>query len=340
MSTRKPIVAKNHDHLCKVVKESIDRYGPRCDLNHIDVSKIHDFTAVFKGALFGGDVSQWDTSSAQTMEKMFENAFFEGDISKWDVSHVTNMHAMFAGAVFNNDISNWNTCELVHANRMFHSSTFASDISRWNMSNVATTAQMFQNSPFNGEISNWDLSSLTDASAMFAFSEFNGDLSRWDLTQPGRYCNMAEMFQCCKAFSGDLSHWAITNGRHTTGMFSNNFKGVLPRALNDSDNDSSFYQLLFDNDNAFGIYLKNTPFSHAHAHVLCASAIRPPWFPPEEYEWFKEVAVMAQGIGMDPNATALLVLSQYPDRHRKKAIVEEWDISHMDLDDTANTMSR
>ena len=381
MSTLTPVIATSNYHLCALVREAIAQYGHECDLNHIDVSGLEDFTAVFNSTMFQGDISRWDTSGARTMDKMFQHSSFNGDISKWNVSRVASMEDMFASSFFNNDVSDWDTSSLVHANRLFENSAFngnisrwdvshvtrmmgifaysdfngdlsnwdtgslvqanrmfafsvfTGDISRWNMANVVSAAQMFQGCPFNGDIANWNLSSLTDASAMFAFSAFDGDLSRWDLTQAGRQCNMAEMFQSNQSFTGDLSHWTLKNGSHTTGMFSKDFKGILPQAVDAWDNDYVFYQRLFDHDEAFDAYLTGMPFNHAHAHVLSASAIWPHWLSKNDYTWFKEVSGMARSVGMDQHAMAMLVLGQYRERHGQQATPENWSVTNL-LEDT------
>ena len=326
MPSPAPVIPTSYHHLCELVKHSIQTYGHDCDLNHIDVSQMRDFTGVFKEMDFQGDISRWDTSSAESMEQMFAGSTFNGDISKWNVSRVTNMVAMFAHSSFNSDISDWDTSKLVHAKKMFKSSSFTGDISRWNMVNVTSTARMFDNCPFNGDISKWDVSSLSDASVMFAYGAFNGDLSSWNLTSSGHYCNMAQMFLGNTVFSGDLSHWTLIRGPHTVSMFSEDFKGVLPQAKKASGHSYSFYQRLFDDEDVLDTYLAEVPFNHAHAQVLCDSAIRPPWFPLPDYAWFKEMADLALGIGMDPSATAMLVLSEYRERHGQARSTESWSM--------------
>ena len=65
------VVAKDKDHLKKLIKAAIKKNGVNCDLNFIDVSQVTD------------------------MSRLFEKSTFNGDISNWDVSHVQDMHYMF-----------------------------------------------------------------------------------------------------------------------------------------------------------------------------------------------------------------------------------------------------
>ena len=97
---------KDKEELKKMIEEEINAQGNEADLNHIDVSKITDFSGLFLRSRFCGDISSWDVSNATTMKEIFQHSEFNGDISDWDVSNVTDMESMFLGCKsFNQDLS-------------------------------------------------------------------------------------------------------------------------------------------------------------------------------------------------------------------------------------------
>ena len=159
----KKVVAKNRDHLKKLIDEAIEKYGVNCDLNFIDVSKVTDMSDLFSWEMnarreeFNGDISQWNVSNVTNMSGMFEGSLFAGDISQWDVSNVTNMRSMFDCSQFNGDIS------------------------KWDVSNVTNMSQMFSDSRFNGDIGKWRASNDTAMDGMFTDSELeqSGKLPKW-----------------------------------------------------------------------------------------------------------------------------------------------------------------
>ena len=151
------IVARDKDHLDKIVRAVIGRKGPKCDLNYIDVSNVTDMSGLFVDSNFNGDISQWNVSNVTDMSGMFLGSNFNGNISQWDVSKVTNMTGMFEESKFNGDISSWNVSKVTNMTEMFKKSQFNCDISGWDVSSVVEAKSMFENSQFKRNIRSWKL---------------------------------------------------------------------------------------------------------------------------------------------------------------------------------------
>lgn len=163
-----PTVATSHQHLWNMVREIIMMHGHACDLNHLDVSRVVDFSLLFESIPFEGDVSKWNMSNARDLSGMFEHSHFNGDVSAWDVSGVQDMSFMFANSPFNQSLANWNTGNVRNMRWMFReNSAFQQDISKWDTRRLQTTESMFAKSVFQGDLSAWDLGALTDAESMF-----------------------------------------------------------------------------------------------------------------------------------------------------------------------------
>lgn len=177
------IVAKDKEHLKKLIKDAMKKNSFACDLNFIDVSNITDMSDLFSYSKFNGDISKWNVSNVTNMRSMFCKSAFNGDISKWNVSNVVYMDSMFCASLFDKDISKWNVSNVVSMNSMFSCSIFNKNISKWDVSKVTNMRDMFERSYFSGDISRWDVSNVLDMSNMFWHSHFfNGDLSKWKVS--------------------------------------------------------------------------------------------------------------------------------------------------------------
>ena len=167
---------RNREELEDLIMQRIDQYGPKCNLNDIDVSKITDMSFLFCDMEFNGDISEWDVSRVKDMSHMFDGSHFNGDLSKWDVSRVENMNCMFSFSRFNGDISDWDVSHVTNMRNMFMNSKFNGDISDWDVSRVKRMDFMFHNSDFSGDISKWNVSNVRDMRGMFKGSP----IEDWD----------------------------------------------------------------------------------------------------------------------------------------------------------------
>ena len=157
--TKSNIIYASNDNLREIIHEEITRLGDNADLNHIDVSKVTDFSYLFddwktnynnKGIKLNPDISKWNTSKATTMSAMFRNCFkFNCDISNWDVSKVENFSAMFVGCWdFNQDLSKWDIRSAKHVDSMFvECKKLNCDLSNWDISKVESQEYMFSDCP-------------------------------------------------------------------------------------------------------------------------------------------------------------------------------------------------
>ena len=84
---RDNIVARDRDHLRQIVFESIEKYGPNCDLNFIDVSQVTDMYCIFSGpnSVFNGDISGWNFSKDVCVFDMFYGSLMDmqGQTPEW-----------------------------------------------------------------------------------------------------------------------------------------------------------------------------------------------------------------------------------------------------------------
>ena len=82
------VVAKDCEHLKSLIEDAIEKNGPNCDLNFIDVSNITDMSGLFEDSRFDGDISKWDVSNVRDMRSIFDGSAFDGDISAWDLAKI------------------------------------------------------------------------------------------------------------------------------------------------------------------------------------------------------------------------------------------------------------
>jgi len=120
--TEKP---RAKETLQDIISAEIKKNGNQCDLSHIDVSLVTDFSYLFWRSSFNGNISGWDVSSCENMAGMFCHSKFNGTISGWNVSSVANMGVMFFNSRFAGDISNWNTSSVIDEGDTFKESDIA-----------------------------------------------------------------------------------------------------------------------------------------------------------------------------------------------------------------------
>ena len=191
MTQDSPIRATGKEHLIELIGRAIKTNGPNCDLNHLDVSGVSDFSEVFLGfPTFNGNISRWDVSGATTMESMFENSQFNGDLSRWDVSQVRSMEHMFSNSKFNQSLAAWDVGRVLTMHGMFQNSPFNQPIEDWNVGNVLRFTAMFAKSKFAQPLAKWRPEKAVDFGFMFAASPFHDDISGWNVLETARLRDM------------------------------------------------------------------------------------------------------------------------------------------------------
>jgi len=71
--------------LKRTIKARIEKYGPNCNLNDLDVSSITDMSYLFCRTEFNGDISKWNVSRVRNMSYMFAHSDFEQNLSNWTI---------------------------------------------------------------------------------------------------------------------------------------------------------------------------------------------------------------------------------------------------------------
>ena len=143
---------KNKRELKDLILQEINKNGQKCNLNHIDVSKIDDMSYLFSSTYdfpqFNGDISGWDVSKVEDMRGMFYKSKFNGDLSSWDVRKVKDMDSMFMYSLFNQDISKWNVSNVLNFKDMFYGAEkFNQNLSNWKINPEAKSRGIFRNCP-------------------------------------------------------------------------------------------------------------------------------------------------------------------------------------------------
>ena len=169
-------IKANDKTIKEIVLTEIKRLGKDCDLNHIDVREVTDFSKVFYLKDFRGDVSLWNVSNGTDFTLCFAgNSSFDCDLSAWNVKNSESFGRMFA---------------LDHKFRGI-------GLENWIVNSCLYFGQMFINcKSFNGNISDWKISPEAKTfEGMFKECEsFTQDLSKWKIP---KYSNKVDMFYHC-----------------------------------------------------------------------------------------------------------------------------------------------
>ena len=74
ISGRGKVIARDHQHFKELIRKRIEKYGPSCSLNDIDVRHITYMGFLFYNLDFNGDISEWDVSHVKYMNEMFKDS--------------------------------------------------------------------------------------------------------------------------------------------------------------------------------------------------------------------------------------------------------------------------
>ena len=210
---------KDREELERLIRAMIDRDGPNCDLNFIDVSKVTDMHCLFLSSNFNGDISKWNVSNVTDMHAMFMSSSFNGEIGEWDMSNVSDMSEMFCKTIFNGDVNKWNISKGTDVTNAFTGSALDrnNNLPAWykeritpkdkdslkalinialkhyndcdlnfiDVSKITDMSELFKNSRYTAGVSRsgierWNISNVTNMVGMFAESDFAGDLRQWE----------------------------------------------------------------------------------------------------------------------------------------------------------------
>lgn len=272
---------RNGSLLKERIQSEIGKHGPRCSLNHIDVSEVEDMSCLFEGSRFNGDISQWNVSKVKNMARMFMRSQFNGDISRWNTAKVINMDMMFSFSQFNTDIS------------------------RWSVGRVKQMQAMFEGSHFNGDLTRWKVSNVLNFQSMFAYSLFAGDVSKWTIhpeALSGRMFLACPMQNDCPAVS--IKHVLLPLVDKTyRGSFNNHYSLAEARRLFDPSTDD------------LNVYLRETarlrPLDRLHFEKILEHKGKPGWIEKDAYRWVKNQQSVLENLGMASSDIGLWMLQHF-----------------------------
>lgn len=87
----------NNGNIRETVRRMIRLYGKNVDLTGLDVSSCTDFSHLFEGLKFNGDISTWNMQHAEDISFMFCGGRCVCDISSFDFSDVKFANFAFFG---------------------------------------------------------------------------------------------------------------------------------------------------------------------------------------------------------------------------------------------------
>ena len=205
---------KTKEQLRALIDYLVGLEGVLCDLNHIDISGVDDFTELFYRSPFMGDISGWNVSHVRCMRGMFEQSKFTTQfqpqgLSRWAVSGVTDMSRMFNRSAFDGDLSQWKFPALRSASNMFAYASFNGDIADWDVSQLQNMQGMFRYSVFKGDLSRWCVANATDLWDMFQGAAFVGNIQRWCWPLNAKVDNMFGPYIVASGLPPNLYHWHL-----------------------------------------------------------------------------------------------------------------------------------
>ena len=249
-----------------IEKNNFENLKNKISLNHIDVSKISNFTGLFAMPESSGmdalrrsfnksniDIDGKDYKYFQENMTVFYNcekisdSIFPFDISEWDMSNAEDISFMFAGVEIDCDLSNWNVSNVKNMIGTFAAGEPLFDISGWNVSKVEDMSFLFYYSDFDGDISKWDVSNVKQMNGTFCFSTFDEDISKWNVKN---VVSMQYMFRR-SYFNSDISKWDVSNVENMQSMFSGaHFNGDISKwdVSNVKEMRKMFKKASFDGD--------------------------------------------------------------------------------------------